>query len=133
MSPTQDGLEVINDMIEKRLEVINDMIEKWNALRVAIRELDEAAHPTLYDRFGRAWKWKSVDLWTHDHTLAYPFDMIDDLGLPPEKLRSNPNYWQLCDICRSQWIDNRPVSPRIQLDSGRWYDVRDGGYYDEDV
>lgn len=111
------------------LSVIHQKIEEWRVLRAELRALDEAEHPPFLDKYGRRWEWKSGNLWSHDHTLAYPRDMIDGLSLPPEKLRSNPNYWQLCDICRSQWSDKSPVSPRCPL-NGRWYDVRDRQFYE---
>jgi hypothetical protein len=109
--------------------VVGSMIEEWRALRAELRAVEEAEHPPFHDKFGRLWAWKSGDLWTHDSTLALTRGMIDDFRrLPPEKLRNNPNYWQLCDICRSQWSDKSPVSPRCRLSEG-WYDVRDGKTY----
>jgi hypothetical protein len=110
---------------------VRGMLADWYVARAELRAIEEAEHPAFADRFGRLWTWVSGDLWHHDDTLACTRDMIDALtALPPEKLRSNPNYWQLCDICRSRWRDTSPVSPRCPLTSG-WYDVRDGQYYAE--
>lgn len=118
-------------MADEGLAVIREKLAAWQAARAELRALEEAGHPPFRDRFGRLWTWVSGDLWHHDDTLAYPRSMIDDLtGLPPEKLRSNPNYWKLCGICRSGWTDTSPVSPRILL-GDRWYDVRDGQWYEE--
>jgi hypothetical protein len=106
------------------------MVAEWQALRAELRAVEEAEHPPFTDQWGREWTWWKGDLWHHDNTSALTRDMIDKLtGLPPEKLRSNPNYWRLCDICRSQWADKSPVSPRILLGDQGWYDVRDGKYY----
>lgn len=116
------------------LLVVRSMLAEWQGLRAELRAIEEAEHPAFRDRWGRVWRWKSGDVWTHDDTLAYPRDMIDGAyalrGLPPETLRDNPNYHRLCGICRSQWADTSPVSPRCRLGSG-WYDVRDGKTYPE--
>lgn len=109
---------------------VRGMLAEWQALRAELRAIEEAEHPAVTDKWGRVWTWVSGDLWHHDDTLALTRDMIDKLtGLPPEKLRGNPNYHGLCDICRSQWADTSPVSPRILLSNQGWYDVRDGNYY----
>jgi hypothetical protein len=109
---------------------VNRMLADWQAARAELRAIEEAEHPAFRDRFGREWTWVSGDLWHHDDTLAYSRDMIDRLaGLPPEKLRGNPNYHKLCEICRSQWADKSSVSPRILLGDQGWFDVRDGQYY----
>jgi hypothetical protein len=111
---------------------VRGMLAEWQALRAELRAIEEAEHPAFTDRFGRLWTWKSKELWHHDDTLAMSRDMVDALtGLPPERLRGNPNYWQLCDICRSRWRDTSPVSPRILLSGSGYYDVRDGKYYAE--
>jgi hypothetical protein len=111
---------------------VRGMLAEWQALRAELRAIDEAEHPAFADRFGRLWTWKGGDLWTHDGTLAFPRDMIDALTkLPREALRDNPNYWKLCATCRSHWRDTSPVSPRVQLGTSGWYDVRDGQYYAE--
>jgi hypothetical protein len=108
------------------------MLADWQAVRAELRAVEEAEHPAFADRFGRVWTWKGGDLWTHDDTLAFPRDMIDALTrLPSERLRGNPNYHKLCATCRSQWRDTSPVSPRVQLGTAGWYDVRDGRYYAE--
>ena len=111
--------------------VVRGMLAEWQALRAELRAIEEAEHPAFTDRFGRTWTWMSGDCWRHDDTLAMPRDMVERLrGLPRERLRSNPNYWKLCEICRSQWSDTSPVSPRCSLNGG-WYDVRDGQLYAE--
>jgi len=114
------------------LVVVRGMLAEWQALRAELRAIEEAGHPAFRDKFGREWTWVSGNLWHHDDTLALPRDMIDALaGLPPEKLRGNPNYWKLCGICRSQWADTSPVCPRILLSGSGWFDVRDGKHYAE--
>lgn len=109
---------------------VRGMLAEWKALRAELRAVEEAEHPAFTDRFGRVWTWVSGDLWHHDDTLAMPRDMIGKLAkLPPERLRANPNYWRLCETCRSQWSDPSPVSPRVLLSDQGWYDVRDGKRY----
>lgn len=111
---------------------VRGMFAEWQALRAELRTVEEAEHPAFTDRFGRVWTWVSKDLWHHDDTLAMTRGMVDKLvGLPPERLRGNPNYHRLCVICRSRWRDTSPVSPRVQLGTSGWYDVRDGQYYAE--
>ena len=111
---------------------VRGMLAEWQALRAELRAIEEAEHPAFTDQFGRVWTWWKGDLWHHDDTLAMPRDMVEALGgLPPERLRDNPNYWRLCEICRSRWSDTSPISSRIRLSSGQWYDVRDGQYYAE--
>jgi hypothetical protein len=115
------------------LSFMHELLADWHVARAELRALEEAEHPAFTDRFGREWTWVSGDLWHHDDTLALPRDMIEALtSLPPEKLRANPNYHRLCEICRSQWADRSPVSPRILL-GGQFYDVRDGQYYADEV
>lgn len=108
---------------------VNRMLADWQAARAELRAMEEEEHPPFTDKFGRQWTWVSKELWHHDDTLALTRDMIDRLaGLPPETLRGNPNYHKLCEICRSRWSDQSPVSPRCRL-GDQWYDVRDGQYY----
>jgi hypothetical protein len=115
------------------LRVVHQKIADWQAARAGLRALEEAEHPAFTDRFGRVWTWVSGDLWHHDDTLALSRDMIDRLtSLPPETLRANPNYHKLCEVCRSQWAERSPVSPRILL-GDQFYDVRDGQYYADEV
>lgn len=114
---------------------VRGMLADWQAAHAELRALEEAEHPPFTDQWGRVWTWMGRgDTWHHDDTLAYPRDMIDGAyalrGLPPESLRDNPNYHRLCAICRSQWTDTSPVSPRVLL-AGGWYDVRDGRTYPE--
>jgi hypothetical protein len=110
---------------------VRGLLAEWQEARAGLRAIEEAEHPAFRDRFGREWTWVSGDLWHHDDTLALTRDMIDRVtGLPPERLRDNPNYHKLCEICRSGWRDPSPVSPRC-LVGDRWYDVRDGQYYAE--
>lgn len=111
---------------------VRGMLAEWQALRAELRAIEEAEHPAFADKFGRVWTWVSKELWHHDDTLAMPRDMIDALTrLPSERLRGNPNYHKLCATCRSQWADASPVSPRVQLGTSGWYDVRDGQCYAE--
>jgi hypothetical protein len=113
------------------LRVVREMLDDWCALRAELRGIEEAENPPFTDRFGREWTWRKGDLWHHDDTLALPRFMVDAVpSLPPEKLRANPNYHKLCEICRSQWADKSPVSPRCRL-GDQWFDVRDGQYYPE--
>ena len=116
------------------LSAVAGKLAGWYAARAELRALGEAEHPPFDDRFGRTWAWVSGDdyggLWQHDDTLALPRDMIERLtSLPPERLRANPNYWRLCDTCRSGWADTSPVSPRILLAGQGWFDVRDSLFY----
>jgi hypothetical protein len=116
------------------LLVVRTMVSDWCAVRAELRAIEEAEHPAFTDRFGREWTWTCHDCYHHDDTLAYPRDMIERLaGLPPERLRANPNYWKLCAICRSQWADKTPVSPRVLLGDQGWYDVRDGQFYADET
>lgn len=110
---------------------VRALLAEWQELRAEMRALEEAEHPPFLDKFGREWTWWKGDLWHHDNTSACTRDMIDRIAtLPPERLRDNPNYHKLCGICRSQWSDKSPVSPRCLL-AGGWYDVRDGLLYAE--
>jgi hypothetical protein len=125
-------VDASREQAARGVAAVRGMLAEWQALRAELRAVEEAEHPPFTDQFGRVWTWKGGDLWTHDDTLAFPRDMIGRLtGRPSESLRDNPNYWRLCDICRSHWRDTSPVSPRIRLSSGQWYDVRDGQYYAE--
>ncbi len=117
------------DQASTAVTAVRRKIAEWQESRAEFRAIEEAEHPARYDRYGREWTWVSGDLWHHDDTLAYPLDMIDGLSLPPERLRDNPNYHRLCGICRSQWTDNSPVSPRCRC-NGQWFDVRDRKFYD---
>lgn len=110
---------------------VRSLLADWQDARAELHALEEAEHPPFTDKFGRVWTWFGRgDTWHHDDTLAMSRDMIDRLtGLPPETLRGNPNYWQLCETCRSQWADTSPVSPRILLKGQGWFDVRDRGFY----
>jgi hypothetical protein len=111
---------------------VRGMLAEWQALRAELRAIEEAEHPPFTDQFGRVWTWMSGDTWDHDDSLAMPRDMVERLtSLPSERLRDNPNYWKLCATCRSHWRDTSPISPRIRLSDGQWYDVRDGQYYGE--
>lgn len=111
---------------------VRGMLADWQEARAGLRAIEQAEHPAFADRFGRQWTWVSADLWHHDDTLAMTRDMVDRLaGLPPERLRANPNYHRLCEICRSWWADTSPVSPRVLLAGSGWFDVRDGRYYAE--
>lgn len=110
---------------------VRGMLAEWQDVRAELRAIEEAEHPAFRDKWGRVWTWVDGDLWHHDDTLAMSRDMIDRLtGLPPERLRDNPNYHRLCRICRSRWADPSPVCPRVLLADG-WYDVRDGRTYPE--
>jgi hypothetical protein len=113
------------------LLAVRGMLAEWQDARAELHAIEEAEHPPFTDRFGRVWTWFGRgDTWHHDDTLAMPRDMAERLaGLPPEKLRDNPNYHRLCEICRSQWADKSPVSPRILLSGQGWYDVRDHEFY----
>jgi hypothetical protein len=111
------------------LLAVRAMLAEWQDLRAELHAIEAAEHPAVTDKFGRVWAWWKGDLYHHDDTLALTPDMIERLtGLPPERLRGNPNYWRLCELCRSRWADTAPVSPR-SLITGGWYDVRDGLTY----
>lgn len=111
------------------VRAVRGMLAEWQALRAELRAIEEAEHPAVTDKFGRVWTWVSGDLWHHDDTLAVTRDMIERDTLPAERIRNNPNYWQLCEICRSQWADSSPVSPRMLLKGQGWFDVRDRKFY----
>jgi hypothetical protein len=125
--------EVTRVMAANGVRAVRGMLAEWQALRAELRVIEEAEHPPFTDRFGRVWTWFGrEDTWHHDDTLAMSRDMVERLtGLPHEKLRDNPNYHKLCDICRSRWTDTSPVSPRVRMKDGQWFDVRDGRFYGE--
>lgn len=125
-------MDVSKEQAARGVLTVRGMLAEWQALRAELRAIEEAEHPAFADKFGRLWTWVSGDLWHHDDTLAFPRDMIDKLTrLPSERLRDNPNYWKLCETCRSRWADTSPISPRTWLSGSGWYDVRDGQYYAE--
>lgn len=61
-------------------------------------------HPDIADRFGRVWVWHHNDTYLHDG-ISCPEKFIRDknMQLPNRKLRGNPNYAGLCEICTSEW------------------------------
>lgn len=79
------------------------LVGEWLQARAELQAVERAAHPAITDRFGRVWTWKIDDLYTHDGTLCFPSDMIASAGLPSTRCADNPNYANLCDICRSEW------------------------------
>lgn len=88
-------------MANAALTHIRSMIAEWQNLRAQICKLEQAEHPDIVDRHGRAWTRRAGTLYTHDDTLSLPADMIHDSGLPPAGLADrNPNYTRLCNICR---------------------------------
>lgn len=78
-------------------------LAEWIALRDGIAAIEKAEHPDFTDKYGRVWTWEHDDVYSHDETLAFPFDMIGDLGLPRPECADNPNYAKLCVICRAEW------------------------------
>lgn len=85
------------------LVAVNVMLDEWTALRHSIAAIQRAEHPDIIDRHGRAWVWKSGDLYSHDATLGIPVDWIKDSNLPPETLADNWNYHRLCTTCTAGW------------------------------
>lgn len=79
------------------------LIAEWRAARAALRLAEEAEHPDVTDEHGRIWVWRSGTLYAHDDTLALPLALIAGYGLPPAALADNPNYAELCAVCRSRW------------------------------
>lgn len=74
--------------------------------RMKLREITtKRSHPDITDRFGRVWVWKDRDLYVHDGLIAIPENFVrdPDIQLPNRKLRGNPNYAGLCEICTSEW------------------------------
>lgn len=67
--------------------------------------LPGTAHPDIADRFGRVWVWHHEDLYIHDGAISCPGHLIEspNMQLPNRKLRGNPNYAGLCEICTSEW------------------------------
>lgn len=77
------------------------LLETWRSLRAELRAQEEAEHPPISDAYGRTWIWWKGDLYRHDDTLAVPKDMIEIMSLPrPGLAEDNPNYTNLCSICR---------------------------------
>ena len=60
--------------------------------------------PDMTDRFGRVWRWHHNDTYLHDG-ISCPEKFIRDknMQLPNRKLRGNPNYAGLCEICTIDW------------------------------
>lgn len=94
------------EMIEEIAQahaVARDTVAEWLDLMRQVAEDERRAHPPIVDRFGRVWYWKRSDLYTHDGSLALPMSWLLDgrVGLPrPGPADDNPNYRQLCAICR---------------------------------
>lgn len=76
------------------------LVQEWQALRLALRQLEEAEHPPIVDSLGRAWTWIDKELYGHDG-MAWPRDFLKEteLSLPSPRVLANPNY-RWCDICR---------------------------------
>lgn len=106
----------------------------WITTRAELRAIEETEHPDIVDHFGRAWVWRSGDLYAHDQTLALTASMIDEAGLPPATLATNPNYYRLCAICTAQWTEEeraqlaRTVQDhRKRFGEDRWPSARRSG------
>lgn len=79
------------------------LIDQWQALRAELRAVEATEHPDIVDGYGRAWQWKSRDLYSHDETIATPAHLIPTFGLPLAGLAErNPNYTRLCAVCRHE-------------------------------
>lgn len=83
--------------MDDSIKAVGKLIADRQASRAALAEIERAEHPDIIDRFGRAWTWKSRDLYRHCGT-ACGADMINDFGLPTQRALDNPNY-DPCDIC----------------------------------
>ncbi|MDH6625785.1 hypothetical protein M2271_003596 [Streptomyces sp. LBL] len=80
------------------MQAVAELITKWQDARAALAELERAEHPDIVDRHGRMWTWKGRgDLYRHCGNAA-PAYMINDFGLPTQRVLDNPNY-DLCDTC----------------------------------
>ena len=81
-------------------DVMVDLLAQWDEARQTLSAIEEAEHPDLTDKFGRAWAWKDKDLYTHDG-MAWPVSFVQSqgIGLPTEHALNNPNY-QWCSICK---------------------------------
>lgn len=79
------------------------LVDRWLAARAALAEIERAEHPDVVDGYGRVWRWKFGEVYSHDDTLAFPRHMIDGAGLPSAELADNPNYSKLCQTCRQDW------------------------------
>jgi hypothetical protein len=79
------------------------LITEWQAMRIVLRELEEAEHAPITDRLGRVWTWWKGDLYRHD-SMATPECFLNDPRYPPQwpcaSLWDNPNY-RWCDYCRA--------------------------------
>lgn len=83
------------------MTVIGAMIGEWQTLRAELRQIEEAEHPAITDKYGRVWTWKDKDLYVHDG-MAWPESFFNDhasYGLPSARALSNPNY-TFCDTCK---------------------------------
>ena len=67
--------------------------------------LPNTAHPNKADRFGRVWVGHHGDTYIHDGAISCPENLVmsPSMQLPNRKLRGNPNYAGLCEICKSEW------------------------------
>ncbi|MFI9123827.1 hypothetical protein ACIGW0_31300 [Streptomyces bikiniensis] len=80
------------------MKSVENLIIEWQAARAELAELERAEHPDLTDRFGRVWTWRGRgDLYRHCGNAA-PAYMIDQFGIPSQRVLDNPNY-DLCVIC----------------------------------
>ncbi|MGW6789973.1 hypothetical protein [Streptomyces chartreusis] len=80
------------------MKEVANLIAEWQNARAQLAAIERAEHPDVVDRHGRTWTWVSKDLYRHCGNAA-PADMINDFGLPSQKVLDNPNYGELCEIC----------------------------------
>ena len=89
-------------------EAVGGLIADWQAARAALAAVERAEHPDITDGHGRVWTWFGRgDTYRHCGNAA-PADMINQFGLPSQRVLDNPNYGELCDICLNGRVRNVP-------------------------
>jgi hypothetical protein len=78
-------------------EAVGRLIGEWQTARATLAELERAEHLDITDRHGRVWTWWKGDIYRHCGNAA-PADMINQFGLPSQRVLDNPNYGELCGI-----------------------------------
>jgi hypothetical protein len=108
-------------------DAIAAKIDEWQALRLALAEMERREHPDIADVHGRVWTWRGGNgdeaLYSHDATLAFPRSFVTNprLGLPKVGCEDNPNYARLCSLCRADW-----PTAQLELFQVRWVRTAQG-------
>lgn len=85
-----------------------DLIVQWQKARARLAEIERLEHPDIIDGYGRVWTWCGrSDLYRHCGNAA-PARMINQFGLPSQRVLDNPNYGHLCDTCLNGRTRNVP-------------------------